>query len=154
MRVLRNHPLPTQMPAHGLVKILGPLAETSNSSTPRQEASALQRNPCKMRQTKTFHLIKTFCCSQSLLLPSFKIWTSVKVKDSEEKQLQWRICARGTLPSQILECIPLETEKKPQIPYLFHWFTPTVKAEGKAAGAGCSLITDLESYSSLIWASA
>lgn len=78
---------PGQMPTHGLVKVLGPLAETGNLSTPRQGESTLQRNPYKMRQTTDFYLIKNFCSFQPLLPPSFKIWTSVWVQDSETKQL-------------------------------------------------------------------
>lgn len=64
MRVLKTCPIPGQMPTQGLVKVLGPLAETSNLSTPRQGESTLQRNPYEMRQTTDFYLIKNFCCSQ------------------------------------------------------------------------------------------
>lgn len=78
--------IPGHMPTHGL-KVLGPLAETGNLSTPRQGESTLPRNPYKMRQTTAFYLIKNFCSSQPLLPPSFKIWTSVWVQDSETKQL-------------------------------------------------------------------
>lgn len=111
MRVLRNHPIPGKLPTHSLVKVLGLLAETGNLSPPRQGISTLQSNPCKMRQTTDFHLIKNFCCSQPLLPPSFKIWTSVWVQDSETKQLQEMMCARGTLPCSTVECILLETAK-------------------------------------------
>lgn len=117
MRVLRNHPIPGKMPTHSLVKVPGLLAETGNLSPPRQGISTLQSSPCKMRQTTHFHLIKNFCCSQPLLPPSFKIWTSVWVQDSETKQLQDMMCARGSLPCSTVECILLDSKALPQPTY-------------------------------------
>lgn len=153
MRVPRSHPTPSQMPTHGLGRVPGSLAKTSNSSSPGEGISTLQRNPCDMGQNTDFHLIKNFCSSQPLFLPLFKNldlcsgarqWGKAAPRDGVCKGNPFLLnhgmySVRGSSLS-------------PRIPSLSHSCTPIVKAEGQTAGTQRSSIIGPGCYSSLTWA--
>lgn len=120
------------MPTHGLLKVLGPLAETGNLSTQRQGISTLQRNPCKMRQTTDFLL------DQKLLLLSTLPPTLIQNLDFCLGPRQWHKAAprdnvcKGN-PSLFNPGMNFVRDSiSPHILYLSHPCTPTVKAGGKA----------------------
>lgn len=148
--MLKNRPIPGEMPTHSLARVLGPLAETSNLSTPRQGVSTLQRNPCKMRQTTDFHLIKNFCCCQPLP-------TLIQNSDFCLGPRQWDKAAptdavcKGNPSLFNLGMHSIRDSISPHIPYLSLSCTPTVKAEGKTVETQCSSIIDLGCYSSRTW---
>lgn len=140
------------MPPCGLVKVLGTLAETGNLSPPRQKISTLQRNPCKVKQTTDFHLIKNFCCAQPLLPIliqnlDFRLgprqWDKAAPRDA--------VC-KGNPSLFNPGMYSVRGSISPHRLYLFHSCTPTVKAGEKSAGTQCSSIIDLGCYSFLLWA--
>lgn len=153
MKVLRNHPLPTQMPTHGLVKILGSWAEISNSSTPNKRHLPCRETSVRWGRQNNFIWSKLFAA----LNPSFHLHSKsgplFRCKTVKKAAPMEDMC-KGNPSLLDPGMYSIRDRINRQIHYLSHWFTPTVKAEGKAAGAWCSSITDLGSYSSLTWASA
>lgn len=113
-----------QMPTHSLEKGLGPLAEKSNLSLPKQGVSTLQRNPCKVRQTTEFPLIKSFGCFLPLSSALIQNLDLCLVPRQWDKAVPRDNVCKGFLPCSTLECVVRNS-----VPHLFHSWTPNVKTQ-------------------------
>lgn len=111
-------------------KVLGPLAEASNLSTPQQG------EPLRDEADNRFLLLST---PPPTLTQNLDLCLGPRQRDKAAPRED--VCM-GNPSCSTLECIPSEKVLSPHIPYLSHSCTPTVKAEGKTAGTQCSSIID------------